>query len=333
MNTFNWERYTEWYLDEAAAAGIDVVVLVSVLWVCESADLRNQSIRSVAAFLKLRDNDVDIAFDVLIENGVGVQKPPAGAVSLDEIDRIDLHFFEYYGQNLTEEGRKSVGYFLRSLSFEEVSGAAHVACKKFSENAGTAENAFRYFCGICHRKIRGDQPTVAIVKKVLIRPPSRQAEALPDPPDTLTTLQICEVIKQVMMYHVSGTEFVTARELTAACNLHKRGLIINPVVVKNLLEQEGSLGGDLSQPRVVAALLRLSSENFLEIIERFADDGTRLANHYRYRPIATTQPEPAVMLNISRETIINDDLLNAIEQVLGRRGAIAPDITATLTPG
>lgn len=66
------------------------------------------------------------------------------------IDAV-ISFYEdaFEGWTLTDPCRESVRYFLNNLSSFEVAGAMDLSCSKMPQ-----DSAWRYFCGICHNKIR-----------------------------------------------------------------------------------------------------------------------------------------------------------------------------------
>ena len=93
------------------------------------------------------------------------------------VNVVGRAFFAPDGRNLTfAEGkwRNSVRYFLKKLSLDQVVDAAQIACGKID---GSSTERFRYFCGVCHRRIkqrssesmsaaRSERPTDAAVNAV-----------------------------------------------------------------------------------------------------------------------------------------------------------------------
>jgi hypothetical protein len=57
------------------------------------------------------------------------------------------------GWTLSDDGRRSVGYFLDKLPPSEVDEAMRLACSRKEPR-----QAFKYFCGICWKKIKGERP-------------------------------------------------------------------------------------------------------------------------------------------------------------------------------
>lgn len=70
------------------------------------------------------------------------------AVIDDVIGRYETAFD---GWTLKDSARPSIRMFLQRLPPSEVIGAMELACSRVN-----GDRAFRYFCGVCWRKIRGD---------------------------------------------------------------------------------------------------------------------------------------------------------------------------------
>lgn len=64
---------------------------------------------------------------------------------------IDVFRSAFDGYTLNDSTRPSIKAFLEKLPLLEVSDAMDLACSRVSRDA-----AFRYFCGVCWRKIKGD---------------------------------------------------------------------------------------------------------------------------------------------------------------------------------
>lgn len=70
-----------------------------------------------------------------------------------EIDEIGEIFNRYFPQwVLNEHARVSVGRFLDQLAPSIVADAMEIACVRMNQ-----DRAFRYFCGICWKRIKGGQ--------------------------------------------------------------------------------------------------------------------------------------------------------------------------------
>lgn len=68
---------------------------------------------------------------------------------IDKIDKIYSLYFE--GWSMTERFKRgTLTYFLKNLPYHEVEDACDIA---FNRIAGE-ESSIKYFCGICHNKIR-----------------------------------------------------------------------------------------------------------------------------------------------------------------------------------
>ncbi len=68
----------------------------------------------------------------------------------ERIDWVSDIFAATLGCDLTDTGRNSVRLFLERLPPSEVLEAAELACHRIDD----APDAFKYFCGICWKKIR-----------------------------------------------------------------------------------------------------------------------------------------------------------------------------------
>ena len=98
-----------------------------------------------AALLKEKLAQV-AAYDRLLKKEKAQQQS-----AVDEVYAIFAENFD--GWQLTSSAARSIRTFLKSLSQEEVSDAMHMACLRVPRDM-----AFRYFCGICWRKIKKDGP-------------------------------------------------------------------------------------------------------------------------------------------------------------------------------
>ena len=71
-----------------------------------------------------------------------------------EAESIEETFNDFFPDcSFSDHFRQSVKSFLEKLVFCEVESAMELACTRM----GTAEAATKYFCGICWRKVRGDE--------------------------------------------------------------------------------------------------------------------------------------------------------------------------------
>ena len=66
-------------------------------------------------------------------------------------DVISIYEFAFEGWTLKDRIRPSIRQFLNLLPKSEVIDAMELACSRMS-----ADSAFKYFCGICWRKVKGD---------------------------------------------------------------------------------------------------------------------------------------------------------------------------------
>ena len=70
-----------------------------------------------------------------------------------EINKINSLFEEFFpDRELTKNFKRSVGMFIKKLSFDEVEDSMFIACSRIDHSG----DALKYFCGICWKKIKGE---------------------------------------------------------------------------------------------------------------------------------------------------------------------------------
>jgi len=75
--------------------------------------------------------------------------------SFELVIRPIMELYESPSQ-LPYAARRTVQYFLKKIPFDEICYASEIAADKFVSNS--IDDPFRYFCGICHRRIRENNP-------------------------------------------------------------------------------------------------------------------------------------------------------------------------------
>ena len=66
---------------------------------------------------------------------------------------------EFDGKTLTEQFKTSIRRFLQKLPYQVVYDAMEAACHRFTgaTRYPNPDHAMRYFCGICWKKVRGEE--------------------------------------------------------------------------------------------------------------------------------------------------------------------------------
>jgi len=74
-----------------------------------------------------------------------------------DIDKtVDIWRGAFTGWTLKDKARVSIKLFLEKLPPSEVFTSMELACDRISEDR---DRAYKYFCGVCWHKIRGERPT------------------------------------------------------------------------------------------------------------------------------------------------------------------------------
>lgn len=71
----------------------------------------------------------------------------------EEVEFILITFWKRFDRHLKPTAESSIRGFLEKLPPVEVQEAMDLACLRVND----AEKAFKYFCGVCWRKIKGDR--------------------------------------------------------------------------------------------------------------------------------------------------------------------------------
>ena len=86
----------------------------------------------------------------------------AESVAVDAV--LEIYENAFPNATLTEVARTSIKRFLQDLPCSDPMEAMQVACEHMADEERLGDSrVFRYFCGICWRKIRGPPPTNAAI--------------------------------------------------------------------------------------------------------------------------------------------------------------------------
>lgn len=69
---------------------------------------------------------------------------------------LAVEWEDIVGTPVPADGFRSLARFARSMTREQIVAAMNIAADRVDEGRVEPEAAFRYFCGICWRTIRGD---------------------------------------------------------------------------------------------------------------------------------------------------------------------------------
>ncbi len=103
-----------------------------------------QSLSAKAQEVKEREEQIHGYYAALAQKRERIER---------EIDEIDLIFSKFHpGYTLADSARRSVKNFLEKLGLPAVIEAMEISGDRW----GSHDKIFRYFCGVCWNKVRGD---------------------------------------------------------------------------------------------------------------------------------------------------------------------------------